>query len=119
MSFLGPEMLVFVDETDSDKCAALREYGYALRGRQAVSERLLVKGKRYSAIAGPHIGGMLDVNVAAESVDAGIFLNMLSIVSYCTYLLPYNGSNPSCAVKLDNANIHHIETGARMNINRG
>jgi len=41
-------MLVFVDETGSDKHVALRKYGYALRGRQVVSERLLVKGKRYS-----------------------------------------------------------------------
>jgi len=49
------------------------KYGYALRGRQAVSERLLVKGKRYSAIAGLHMGGMLDVYVTAENVNADTF----------------------------------------------
>ena len=61
VSVFEPEMLIFVDETGSDKHAALCKYGYALRGRQAESERLLVKGKQYSAIAGLHIGGMLDV----------------------------------------------------------
>ena len=66
-------MLVFVDETGSDKHVALRKYEYALTGRQAVSERLLVKGKRYSAIAGLHMGGMLDVYVTAENVNADTF----------------------------------------------
>ena len=58
VSIFEPGMLILVDETGSDKGTALRKYGYALRGRQAVSERL---GKRYSATAGLHMGGMLDV----------------------------------------------------------
>ena len=61
-------MLIFVDETGSDKRAALRKYGYALSGRQAVSEKLLVKGKQYSAIAGLHMGGMLD-NASIHHVE--------------------------------------------------
>ena len=61
VSIYEPEMLIFVDETGSDKHTALRKYGYTLKGRQAVSEKLLVKGKWYSAIAGLHAVGMLDV----------------------------------------------------------
>ena len=54
MAVFEPEMLIFVDETGSDKRSALRKYGYALRGKPAVSERLLIRGKHYSAIAGLH-----------------------------------------------------------------
>ena len=85
VSVFEPEMLIFVDETGSDKCAALRKYGYALRGRQAVSGRLLVKGKWYSAIAGLHMGGMLDVYVTAENVNADTFCEYVECVCYITY----------------------------------
>ena len=42
----NPEMLVLVDETGRDRRAALRRYGYALQGKPAICDRLLVKGKR-------------------------------------------------------------------------
>ena len=41
MSLYEPQTLVFVDETGSDKRCALRRYGYALKGKRAISERLL------------------------------------------------------------------------------
>lgn len=102
VSVFEPEMLIF------DKHAALRKYGYALRGRQAISERLLVKGKRYSAIAGLHMGGMLDVYVIAGNVDADTFCEYVEYY-LLYYLLPFNGINPNSVVILDNASIHHVE----------
>lgn len=113
VSIFEPEMLIFVDETGSDKRAALRKYGYAPRGRQAVSEKLLVKGKRYSAIAGLHMGGMLDVYVTAENVNADTFYEY---VERCLlpYLLPFNGVNPNSVVILDNASIHHVERVVKL-----
>ena len=101
-------MLIFVDETSSDKHTALRKYGYALRGRPAVSERLLVKGKRYSAIAGLHMGGMLDVYVTTGSVDADQFCEYTERC-LLPYLLLFNGVNPNSVVIMDNASIHHVE----------
>ena len=38
------EMLVFVDETGADRRNCLRRFGYSLRGRPAVSKKLLVRG---------------------------------------------------------------------------
>ena len=108
VAVFDPEMLVFVDETGSDKRSALRKYGYALRGKPAVSERLLVKGKRYSAIAGLHMSGMLDVYVTNGSVNADIFCEYAERC-LLPYLLPYNGTNPNSVVVLDNAAIHHVD----------
>ena len=113
ISIFEPEILVFVDETGTDKRAALRKYGYSLRGRPAISERPLVKGERYSAIAGLHISGILDVRVTTECVDADIFFEY---VEHCLlpYLLPFNGVNPNSVVILDNAAIHHVERAANL-----
>ena len=45
------EMFIFLDETGSDKRNSVRRYGHSLRGRPVVYEKLLVRGKRVSAIA--------------------------------------------------------------------
>ena len=45
-----PEMLVFIDETVSDRRNAIRKFGYGLRGLTPVSHRLCLGGKRISAI---------------------------------------------------------------------
>ena len=39
-----PEMLEFVDETRADRRNCLRRFGYSLRGKPAVSKKLLVRG---------------------------------------------------------------------------
>ena len=59
-------MLIFLDQTGSD---SLRKYGYSLRGKPAVSQKLLVRGKHVSAIAFMSVCGMLDLNIVEGSVD--------------------------------------------------
>ncbi len=54
-----PEMLVFIDETGSDKCDCMRRYGYSLRGTPAISRKLLARGQLVSAIAGMSCDGVL------------------------------------------------------------
>ena len=51
ISVYEPHMLVFVDETGSDRRTALRRYGYSLKGKPATVDTPLVRGRRYSAIA--------------------------------------------------------------------
>ena len=46
-----PEVLIFLDEMGSDKRNTLRKYGYSLRGKPAISQKLLVRGKSVSATA--------------------------------------------------------------------
>ena len=51
-SVYEPQMLVFIDETGSDKRSWLRKYGYSPKGTPAIAEKkMLVRGKRHSAIA--------------------------------------------------------------------
>jgi hypothetical protein len=59
------------------------------------------------------MGGMLDVYVTAESIDADTFYEY---VERCLlpYLLPFNGINPNSVVILDNASIHHIEQVVKL-----
>ena len=54
------EMLVFVDETGADRRNCLRKFGYSLRGKPAISKKLLVRGQRVSAIAAVTAEGVLD-----------------------------------------------------------
>ena len=56
MTIYTPEMLVFVDETGTDRRSSLRKYGYSLIGKQAVSE---IRGKRFSAISAMSKDGIL------------------------------------------------------------
>ena len=51
------EMLVFVDEIGADR---RRKFGYSLRGKQAISKKLLVRGQRASAIVAITTEGVLD-----------------------------------------------------------
>ena len=53
------EMFVWVDESGSDSKDQLRKYGYALSGERAVCRRLLVRGKRVSAIAALSTEGLV------------------------------------------------------------
>ena len=50
ISIYDPRMLVWLDETGCDRRNTLRKYGYSLRGIPVSDHRLLVRGKRYSAI---------------------------------------------------------------------
>ena len=55
-----PEMLIFVDETGTDRRNCLRHFGYSLQGQPAISHQLLVQGRRVSAIAAISTNGLLD-----------------------------------------------------------
>jgi hypothetical protein len=46
MSYIDPNMIVWVDETGSDsQCEGIRKFGYALRGLTPVSFKLGISGK--------------------------------------------------------------------------
>ena len=101
-----PEMLVFVDETGADRRNCLRRFGYSLRGRPAVSKKLLVRGQRVSAIASMSTGGILDCVTYTGSVTGDKFKHFIRH-SLLPQLQPFDGVNPRSIVVLDNAAIHH------------
>ncbi len=95
VSLYDPEMLVFLDETGSDKNTAMRKFGYR-------------RGKRVSAIAAISSIGILDVQFLKGSVDGEIFANFVEL-SVLPHLLPFDGVNPNSIVVMDNASIHYNE----------
>ena len=65
VSLYDRDMMIFLDETGSDRRNSIRRYGYIIRGRPLISEKLLVCGKRISAIAFMSVNGMLDCKTVA------------------------------------------------------
>ena len=45
-SLYAPEMLIFIDETGSDRRDCIRRYGYSLRGKPLVSQRFIYSETR-------------------------------------------------------------------------
>ena len=105
VSIYDPEMLLFIDETDTDRRSALRRFGYSLVGRRACSNSLLVRGKRYSAISILSLQGILDTCITPDSVNGDIFLEKCLL----RHIMPFDGKNPHSVVVLDNASIHHLD----------
>lgn len=113
VSVYDPNMLVFIDECGSDRKSALRKYGYALRGKRAVTEKLLLKGKHYTAIGIMCIDGMLDVYTTDGTVNGETFCTFIER-NLLPQLLPFNGTNPRSVVIMDNAAIHHVEEAVEL-----
>ena len=68
------EMFVWIDKSGSDQ---LRRYSYALRGERAVCRKLLVQGRRVSAIAAISSQGLVALELTDGTVDSDIFLVLL------------------------------------------
>lgn len=103
----SPEMLVFIDETGTDRRNLIRKYGYSMRGCPLRSHSFFVRGERVSAIACISMAGLLDVKTLTGTSDGDTFYDFVQ-----TYLLPqlmpYNGINPHSVVIMDNCSIHHV-----------
>ncbi len=108
VSLYEPEMLVFIDETGSDKRDSLRKYGYSLRGRPAKSHKILSRGKHVSAITMMSTNGILDVDIVHGSVNGAVFSDFV-LKFLVPHLLPYDGQNPQSIVILDNCSIHYCQ----------
>ena len=104
MKLLDADMLVFVDETGTDRRDSMRKFGYSLRGKRTISQRLLIRGRHVSAISALSMNGMLDFRLVCGSVDASAFREF---VEKCLlrHLMPF--PNVHSVVVLDNAAIHH------------
>ncbi len=108
VSMYKPEMLIFIDETGSDRRNCIRKHGYSLRGKPLVTHRLLVRGKRISAIAMMSVNGMLDCKTVENTVNGDVFYEFVQ-ATLLPHLMPFDGKNPHSVVILDNCSIHHVE----------
>ena len=107
VSVYDQEMLIFVDETGSDRRNQIRKYGYSIRGRPLKSYHLLSRGERVSAIACMSVNGLLDVETIKHTGDGDAFYDFVQC-HLIPHLMPFNGINPHSIVILDNCAIHHV-----------
>ena len=80
----SPEMLVFTDETSTDRKNLVRKYGYSMRGRPLRNHSLFVRGERVSATACISMAGLLDVKTLTGTSDGDTFVQLCTNPSPAT-----------------------------------
>ena len=106
-------MLVWVDETGSNRRNSVRTHGYSLKGMRVVSHQLRVGGKRINAIGVMSMQGMEDAYIVEENVNGDVFERFVR-TSLLPILKSFNGTNSHSVVVMDNASIHHLDKIAQM-----
>ena len=79
MSAFHPDMLVFIDETGSERRNSMRQYGYGLHGITPVQYQLIVYGKRISGIGISTTEGIEDVYIVEGNINGTIFLQFIQV----------------------------------------
>ena len=101
-------MIVWLDETGSDRRSARRRFGYHLRGMTPTDYRLTVHGKRLSSIGIMSVRGIEDVDTYEGSINGDRFCDFVQ--RYLVPILqPFDGTNDRSVVVMDNASIHHVD----------
>ena len=97
ISSYSADMLIWIDETGSDRRNSIRRYGYSLKGSPAQVCQLRVGGKRISAIPVMTTRGIEDVYVTQDSMDGEKFQHFLC-QCLLPYIMPFDGNNPRSVV---------------------
>ena len=108
VSLYDQDMLIFLDESGSDKRDCLRKYGYSLRGKPPMYHRLLMRGKRVSLLTFMSSAGVLDCQLDHGSVNGEVFYDFVEKL-LLPQLIPFDGKNPHSVAILDNCSIHHLD----------
>ena len=112
------EMFVWIDDSGSDCKDQLRRYGYALRGERAVCRKLLVRGRRVSAVAAISSQGLIALELTDGTVDGDIFFDFVR-GSLIPEMRPFDGSSPMSIALMDNCSIHHTHEVADLFLTAG
>ncbi len=113
ISLFSPEMLVFIDETGSDRRDCLRKFGYSMRGKPPKALQLYGRGKHITALSAMSTQGMLECTMLEGGVDASDFKTFLE-EKLSPLLHPFDGVNPQSVIIADNASIHHVDGVAEL-----
>lgn len=87
---------------------SMQKWGYSLRGMLPRDYRLLVQGKRYSAIPVISVEGVHDVYLAEGTMDVDRFQDFIERI-LLPILQPFNWINPLSVVIMENAAIHRVD----------
>ena len=93
VSVYNADMIIFIDETGTDRRDMLRRKGYSLRGQPIVAHRLLVRGEHISVIGFMSTAGVLDGVPVRGGVNAEKFYSVLQ-KSLLPHIIPYDGTSP-------------------------
>ena len=107
------EMFVWIDESGSDSKDQLRRYGYALRGERAVCRKLLIRGRRISAIAAISSQGLVALELTDGTVNGDVFYDFVR-GSLIPEMRPFDGCSPMSVALMDNCSIHHTQEVADL-----
>ena len=83
VQLLNQDAFVFIDETGCSAKDHTRQFGYALRGENAVHHRWLHRGIRVSAITAMSSIGMVAVELMTGSVNGDVFYEVPSFRKCC------------------------------------
>ena len=108
MSYISANMIVWLDETGSDRRNERRKRGYHLRGMTPTDFKFTVRGKRLFSIGIMSARGVEDVDTYEGSINGDKFCDF---VERCLVpiLQPFNGTNDRSIVVVDNASIHDVD----------
>ena len=99
---------VWVDETGCGKKDHIRKFGYAFRGEPPVYHRLLVRGKRISAIAAICTEGIVDCELYSGTVNGEKFVDFVR-GNLIPNMQSFDGTNSRSICILDICSIHHVQ----------
>ena len=108
MHYITANMIVWLDETGSDRRNERRTRGYHLRGMTPTDFRFTIRGKRLFSIGIMSTRGVEDVDTYEGSINGDKFHDF---VQRCLVpiMQPFNGTNDRSIVVMDNASIHHVD----------
>ena len=110
VSIYKSDMLVFIDETGSDRRDTLRKKGYSLRNKPPKALNLFHSNREHvSALACMSKKGILGCELVHGGVDGDQFYDFVER-SVLPNLQTFNGEAPHSVVILDNCSIHHVSS---------
>ena len=113
MSYLNPNMIIWINEMGSDHRQSSRQLGHHLRGLTPTDAVISIHGQHISTIAALSPRGIEDIEVYSETTNGETFAGF---VQRCIVpiMLPFSGSNPRSVLVLDNASIRHVQEVHQM-----
>lgn len=92
-------------ETGCGKKDHIHKFGYAFQGEPPVYHRLLVRGKRISAIAAICSAGLVDYELHSGTINGHTFADFVR-GNLIPNMQPFDGTNSRSICILDNCSIH-------------
>ena len=84
INYIHPDMIVWIDETGSDRRESFRRFGYHIRGMTPISYTLKHQGKRLSTVAALPTRGIEDIEIDTGTFNEDSLLKKTSFLS-CTF----------------------------------